>query len=256
MAKVINKGGTDKTVILNAREWLIYPFQAPNWTDLRVGFFLSLTTTLDDDTIPTVPETVLVDGTSDPQDRYWIGVKDRSAFMPNSAGAVAFAGFVNEQPAPFHGRGDSVLQTSDIGIGTTNAYYWRPRNGLFPSALGGIVDGGFWKAHSLDGVQNHFVKDVAGAGGYATAIGLRLQRTTQSPKVITVTVRKNVHSSDLGFSNTPTKTVLQSLLEAWPATVQQWGPAQLNTVPSALYCYWPFHNSRLRIHSCGFVKVK
>jgi hypothetical protein len=259
MAEVYNKvvaGVNDKTVILATREWLIYPFRASNWQDLRIGFFLSLCTAGADDPpspITGLTETIPIPAVAGPQDRYWIGVKDASTVMPNQQGS-AFIGFCNDITFA-GGRGDSVLQSSDIGVGTTNTNYWRPGNAMFRTSLGGIFSGPFVVGHSSDGIQNHYPQDVTGAGGYAVAIGLRLQRALTNPNMITATVKKNVHSSDLLFSNTPTRAVLEAALRAWPTNVQQWGPAQV-APPTALYCYWPFTNSRLRIHSCGLVKVK
>jgi hypothetical protein len=57
------------------------------------------------------------------------------------------------------------------------------------------------------------------------------------------------------YSNTPTDEILISNLRAWPAAVQM-GPMELATfVPDAVYFYWPFNLSRLRIHSVAVYKA-
>src|SRR5262245_51891132 len=75
--EVINKGGTDKTVIMAIRQGIVQPFTATDWLDLRIGFLLSIT----DDTVddPSSPITGLTETiTGSPflgfYDRYYIGV--------------------------------------------------------------------------------------------------------------------------------------------------------------------------------------
>lgn len=255
-AKVVNlASSTDKTVILNVRAGVIQPFQAPDWLDLRVGFLLSLTKAANDDDITGLAEELTGTYLSD---RVWIGVKTRDSAMPGTAG-TAFIGFGGPGAHDPVG-GMTKLVSSDIGIGTTNANFWRLTNTGVGDLYGGamILDGIGSPRATTDGTQQHFAQNAGGAGGYATLLMLRLQRdnnTTRS-KIITVTVKTGTHNGDVLYTNTPTKALLQSNLEAFPSTVQQLGPLTLSSVPDALYLYWPFHDSRLRIHAAGILKVR
>lgn len=261
--KIYLKGGTDKTLILNVRTYMIYPFQAPEWVDLRIGFFLSVTKAAADDD-PSNTGAPIVENLPAPMDvvnRYWIGVKDSSALFPKYGGAT-FIGYTNTsfEPRRPETNGDSVLASSDAGVGTTNANFWRPLNN---SRLGAHWNGGIWdgptnRVMSRDGIQQHFPQNVGGAGGYATLAMIRLQRDNSRTRTVTVSVKSNpaTHNGDVLYGSDTSLSFLLNNLEAFPATVQQWGPLGLSQLPNALYCYWPFHNSRLRIHSLAFLKVR
>src|SRR5438477_4536332 len=92
MAKIYSKSG-EHVIICAVREAHIRPFQATDWTDLRVGFFLSLCGSADpadDDVITGLAETI----GSDPNalvpwtDRIAIGLTD-------SATGATFLGYTN-----------------------------------------------------------------------------------------------------------------------------------------------------------------
>ncbi len=185
----------------------------------------------------------------------WIGVKARrdAQLFPGT-----FIGFTNHLGTA---QGDSLLVSSDIGIGTSDANYWRPKNGNDPDPAGSggfaFFDGGAWRRNGTAGIEQHFVQDATGAGGYAGMLGIRLTRPNISSQLITATVKTDgAHSGDMGYSNTPTADALRTAMESWPAMVQTIGPVELSAVPEALYFYWPFRNSRLRIHSCAVLKAR
>lgn len=258
-------GNDDKVMILVPRTIMILPFQAPNWTDLRVGFFLSLCSEDVDD--PVSPITGLAETITNPtaglgpEDRYWIGVKDRGQTLPKSPGAV-FAGYSNAsgEDATIEHTGNSRLTSSDINIGTSNAYFWRPNLNTPPGNGGFQRSGGIWQGPhprflSTDGVQQHFPQNTAtpGAGGYATLLMLRITRPNKDSKALTVRVpHMGLRSADVMFTNTPTLDILRTNLTTFPTTVQQWF-GNVATVPDALFLYWPFVQSRLRCHALGIL---
>ncbi len=186
-----------------------------------------------------------------------IGLTDRAT-------GQTFLGYSNlPRRARLTSLGDSILASSDIGIGTTNARYWRPKHGTGVS--GGdistvhIIDSGQSRATAGDGSQMHFVQDVATAGGYCTLFTLRLRRdnATNRGRIITMEVKKATaggHSSDILFNTDPSLTILEAQLESFPTSVNTLGPVELTQVPDTLYFYWPFHNSRLKIHAVGILK--
>lgn len=256
MATVINKGGTDKTVIMGIRELVAQPFQAPEWLDLRVGFLLSVTKAANDDDPTGLVEEI---GTDPAQltwnDRIRIGLTD-------SATGTIFIGFTNRGSASrVLTPGTSKLVSSDIGVGATNAWFWRSANSVSNYWSFQIVDNtDSQRAISGDGSQVHFPQDVANAGGYAVLHSMRLTRdnTRTRGNIITVTTKKATgggHSGDVLFTNAPTAALLQTNLQSFPTTVQQFGPIEMSQVPDVLLVYWPFRNSRIRIHAMGVVKA-
>lgn len=250
-AEIYNKGGTDKTCIVNVRTGLIQPFQAPNWMDLRIGWFLSITDKTNDDLITGLAETI---GT-EPRpvlsfvDRYAIGLTDKVA-------RHTFLGFTNVgRPRTNPSIGSSKLISSDGGIGTSNTNFWRVKNEINDGWSAMILDRSIMRAGSTGGIQQHFVQNAGGAGGYATLSMIRFRRDTPTSRIITMTIKQGTNSSDILYSNTPTVDILQTNLEAFPAGVQQLGPVELSAAPDAFFYQWPFANSRLRIHAVGFLKA-
>jgi hypothetical protein len=254
MAEIYEKTVDDMTVILGVREPLVQPFLAPNWLDLRVGFFLSLTQAVADDTTSGLAETIA--GSLDSPGRYFIGVKTDNDLLPRTAGTV-FMGFTNA--SRLLTQGDSRLSSSDIDLGTTNTNFWRPNNSRLP----------YWSFLTYDGLTirasggtsgaalaQHFPQNPVAVGGYAVLLGLRLTRPNVASRTITVHVKSSGHSADMIYSSVPDKELLRdALLQTWPAS-QVFGPVELSGMPTALFCYWPFFSSRLRIHAAGVLKVK
>lgn len=249
-AKVYDKSG-EKNVILNVRTWVLQPFEALNWLDLRVGFLLSLTKADDDDDPSGIGE--VMTGSALPPDQHcWIGIKDSSTLMPNTSGSV-FIGYNNTLLTVVTGK----LLTSDEEIGTTNANFWRPQADDFDvgGGMASIFDGKAIRAAAADNAQPHFAQDPSGAGGYATMLAMRITRPSSASKTVTVELPQGTHNGNLLMTDTPTEESLLSNLVGFPTTVQQLGPSTLSQVPDALYLYWPFHNSRLRIHAMGIAKI-
>jgi hypothetical protein len=253
MAHVFNKGGADKTVVLDVRQQLVQPFEAGQWLDLRVGWLLSITKATNDDDVTGLAEDIGVDDLLHYlafTDRYQIGLTDRAT-------GTTFCGYTNlGQVRPMTdllSTGRSRLVSSDLGTGTTNSNFWRPSNGGRPAAAASITDGQVVLASvNSDGSQQHMVQNVAGAGGYATLLMMRLTRT--NPTRITVQLpMMGPASADVLFTSSPTSTLLINNLQSFPATVRTLGPVTLSHEPSAISLYWPWRNSKLRIHAMGIL---
>jgi hypothetical protein len=252
MALIYEKSG-EKMIICAVREAHIRQFQATDWVDLRVGSFLSLTKAASDDDPTSLAETISGSTGVPWTDRVQIGLTDR-------ASGTIFAGYTNLPGNRIISIGASSLASSDIGIGTSDAKYWRPKN----AASSGdndtmkIIDGTVVRASGRDGSQIHFVQDPATAGGYCTFFGLRFTRDDAHAraKIITMQIKKTIggHSSDILFTTTPTNAIAEAQLESFPTDVNTLGPVELSHVPDTFFFYWPFHNSRLRIHEVALVK--
>jgi hypothetical protein len=255
MGSCFLKGSSDKTVLIGVRESLTQGFSAPNWLDLRVGWFMSLTDEVSDDlgtTVAGLAEAPASTPTYVLANHYYIGLKDRSALMPYDIGSV-FAGFTS-----LAGTYSARLSTSDIASGgSTNLYYWRPNNPGFPNRTFLVSESKNVRA-TADNVPPfyfHFPQDTVNAGGYAVLLGMQLLRSNASSKVVTINVKSVAQSADILYSNTPTTQLIHDSLESFPTSVQAIGPFTMNALPTAFFFYWPFRQSRLRIHCQGFLRA-
>lgn len=256
MAKIYLKGGTEKTLILAVREAYYQPFSATNWTDLRIGFFLSIVDSADPagDDDPTglaeeigVPPLPFLPWT----DRFSLGLVD------SHTGRV-FLGYTNNIGSRPLTNGTSQLISSDNGIGTTNAFYWRVKN-----EVGGnrdnlkIMDNDMIRARDVAGSNLHLPQVPASAGGYCTLVALRFQRDDARgrARVIKMSAKIGTNNGDILYTDTPTDTLLETHLQAFPSTVQTLGPVDLSQTPDTLWAYWPFHGSRLRLHCYGILRA-
>lgn len=247
--------GPDGIVILPVRKRAFYPFSAPGWTDLRLGFFLSLTDETADDTITGLSETL--SGVTGSDERYWIGIRNGTSGLPrfeDGNDKVTFIGYTNSKPTngPNEAADDSILTTSDGGVGTTNAFFWRPLNSTSNSHSAMIIDGETVLDASGTGLQQHFPQNVIGAGGYSVLLGMRL---TRSFGIVTASFKSTTLSGDIMYSNAPTKRLILETLNDFPTSVQNLEAGiPLSERPNGFFFYWPFHNSRLRIHAVNVHK--
>jgi hypothetical protein len=256
--EVVTKTGTgagEEFILMAIREALPQPFEADDWTDLRVGWFMSITDNVDAQD-PTVDLSETIGTLPRPLVRWFDRVAIGVIGGTQQSDAV-FLGFTNA----FRGRvspasaGASMLVSSDGGIGTSNTNFWRFKNELSDDLQLQIIDGGITRAWSRDGCQVHFAQDSV--AGYATLIALRFTRPDSRGRknVITMQCKSSVaHSGDVIYSDTPTAAILEANLESFPTTVQTLGPVELSSEPTYIYWYWPFSGSRLRIHARGIVK--
>jgi hypothetical protein len=249
---VYDRGG-ERLVIMDVREALVQSIDAPEWTDLRVGFMLSITSAVANDNISNLSANIVDVGRGlELTDRYWLGIKDSSDNFPGNPG-TRFIGFTNCKTDAIGNKGDSKIVSSDGGVGTVNANFWRPANGDGSQYAFTVFDGTIGRGAVSNGSQLHFVQNNTSV--YTTCVAFRLTRpdTRSNARQITVQVKKTVGgaSGDLEYTNNPSTIELQGQLANFPTTVQQIGPISFSDVPDTLFCYLPWFNSRLRIHAAG-----
>jgi hypothetical protein len=252
------KGGTDGIILMNVREGIIQRFEATDWLDLRIGFLVSITNISADDVITSnMTETILGSGSLSLlgfYDRYHFGVVDNTGVTGIS---YTNRGNLNNVTTP----GNSILTSSDSGIGggTFPGVFWRPHNSVDPNWSFQVYEANQTRRQSHDGAQIHLAQNSGSAGGYATLLMMRLRRdnVTTRAKIITVQFKSDpvAHNGDVLYTNDPSKLLLQANLEAFPANVETFDSVELLNVPNCFIWYWPFHNSRLRMHAAGILKV-
>lgn len=264
MAKIyFYGGGPEHTLILGVREAYYQPFFATDWTDLRLGFFLSVCGNADpaeDNTITGLTEEIGTPGTFERlpwTDRSSIGIVNYGGGP--GEGATVFCGYSNLHESLRNGysHGTSKIVSSDEGIGTSNTNFWRVENELSHVDTVTILDHGSIRNRGTGNSEMHLVQTLGGGGEYCTLIMMRFRRDDARGRanIITMTVKQGTNSGDILYSAAPSKTLLETNLEDFPDTVQQLGPVELSNVPDTLWAYWPFYHSRLRIHCYGILKA-
>jgi hypothetical protein len=224
---------SDKTLILGTRDAYIQPFTAPSWTDLRVGMWLSVTKSTADDDATGLAEIL---STTTAADRLWIGLKNNGDDNKPTAGGTSFQGLSSVastvaylSASPITVRSNGVSQTIDVyrynGATATNFLGGIPSASLFASGL--------------------YFPPFPGWDGYAVFLGIRYFGTGQ----ISVT-GSGLMNSAAHTTSTPTVSSLRGLLR----NLTGWQPSNTNSTAispdtDAIYFYWPFLNSRLRIHA-------
>jgi len=258
-AKIFDKGPGEKNLILDVRQAAVYPFTG-GWIDLRIGFFLSVTKAAADDDPSSLAEVIThpVGSNDMPRpNRHWIGLKTNNQTFPRTNN-ITFIGFTNAGQNS-HGdddEDDTNLVSSDSNKGTaTNQYWWRSTSLVAGQELHYAFQGWNGVAQRVFGGSGfpHLPQVPASAGGYAALIAFRIRRPdASSTHLIFEIPHPSIWRTDILWTNTPSKTLLTAQLEAWSFPVQVRGPYTFTgSLPDALFAYWPYHNSRLRIHCWG-----
>ena len=252
MAEIFGITG-DKLVIPGIRESATQPFSAPNWLDLRVGMYLSLCPSGvgQENSPPTGLTEAIAVGVWNPNQYLWIGLKDSGLSLP-SASPGQFIGWTNARVT--FNPSNSNLVSSDIALGNDSTL-WRCTNGEDVGSKFMFIDNGFQHGYLDQVLTPHFVQNTA-TRGYTGMIGFQLTRPAVNSNVVTVHVpHSSSFSCDINFTNAPTLAQLLSLLDPWPTTVLTLGPYSFSNIPSSLFMYWPFHNSRLRCSVWGILQA-
>src|SRR5947208_14686000 len=98
----------DRVLILDSRQGLFYPFISPNWLDIRLGLFLSLTTQAANDDPTGLSETLATTGSQ--ADRAWIGFKTSADTL--GPRLSSFFGLTNSGVT--EGSTNSVVEAGDV----------------------------------------------------------------------------------------------------------------------------------------------
>lgn len=234
----------DRVTILDPKELLIYPFQSSNWLDLRLGAFISITSLADNDTTTGLSESLPPVGTIGTiLDRVVMGFGG-----PNVIFGLSNSG-VMEANTPSVVEADPVDATKR----------WRYK-GIANKAII-VEDGSTPGTLNQDNAGTIFGPELSqnpdpttGTGGRASLFMLRMKRASGTSLTISNfyyvnTARGGVNYADANvFSDNPTLGLIRQNFRS--AT---WTPvlaaATLTAAFTQLLFYWPFMNSRLRIHS-------
>src|SRR5215471_417971 len=212
MAAVIYQipSGGDQCLILDTRQAFIYPFTAPNWTDLRFGYFMSICQPLaaNNGLTSGLGETLTTSGTQ--SDRFWIGIKDSSTALPVNS-ATQFIGWSNR-------LGTDNSTSSIVSTFSSNNYWTETGSSGIPCPV--IFDGTTFKIQGSTAYLM-FPQVAANVGGNALLSMFKLTRPTGSSLTVTATW----YSKTIGgqgcysglFTSSPTIAAIRAEFRNLPA---------------------------------------
>lgn len=233
----------DKTLILDTRASYLQQFVAVNWTDLRLTMSLSLTAQSANDQQSGLAELY---GTPGDGNHAYIGFKSSDGLLPPSTNFWGISSNLIGQPA-------TAAQLYDQGPGSY--YQLGNSNGIVFSTL---LSNGTTKLNNNIGTVSgpRFYEGASPATLYATVISLRMRRNDPTLSLVTTlealltggNFNDNQGSVPPTFVSDTTIPTLRATTAAATFT-QLLGPFTFTSVPDAIYLFWPFANSRLRLHS-------
>ncbi len=258
MATIFQKVAGEQCLILGSREALIYPFDVGSWSEIRVGYYISLTSASDDNALST-NETSSYAG-SFKNSMYW-GLKDSGSALPTQA-AVAFVGWgqtstqartsriVNHDPV-FDGNPYVMLEVGD-------------NVSLFVQSPSRMISYGTAHVHSQANVgDGQFMITPVPANGTGTAVGYAAYYTEQYIKTnvggkntISFGTAASLPAEAHNITNLRNRILASSyttMLTGWATTDQT--SAGTNLDLNSLFIYMPFVSNRLRIHAIVIEKV-
>lgn len=257
MANIFDKTttiGTDRTLVLDQRESLIYPFPFTDWNVIRIGGIFSFTTASDDNGDVSAlggPNAEFIITPTAGNERIWFGVKHNNSNFPGTNGEP-FVGINNpDQDSHLYvinspGRGlyiggrfseNPLSVTAVHGNGTYEFSNSGGQNVLAP-----------W---TINDNQFHATSNFA----YQWALTLAVNNKGLATQNIGVSTYFQSNTIGTNTDNQTLKNILTNSSYTNRGTVN-WNLSGLPyDLPNTFFLHWPFTNTRLRIHNIGIVKV-
>lgn len=262
-----NANGYDKCVVLENREALLYPMadEIKDWNELRIGLTLSLTSSTGgglNELLP--PSTDTITNTSK-YTSFYLGLKSNNELMPNSPGC-SFIGFG-------HPTGNSITH---IVNQTTWAPYFdfsttAKLSYLMMSGDNNLFTTGFG-TQQLPNTPTNFAffttpNQMYSSGTPLCMTCIRLLRV--SGNGINIKVKRSVETvTSIVNTNDNSISGLRRFMGVFPAVSTYQNMQTINNpeyvvpftsnltmsgtpipAPDALFLYWPFVQSKLRVHN-------
>ena len=239
---VYNLNGTDKTLILDTRAPMIQGFKATNWTDLRLTFAFSVTKQSDPNDPTGLDELI---GSGGDADQIYMGFKSNDALYPP---ATNFFGISTQLVTP--GTAQTHLQDNPPSFSSLST----GRVGDFGHPI--FISNGTSKLNNTPVYINGVCMQDSVQSLYASIVILQMIRNDPTLNLVnalnsiyTVFPNGGGYTANLPAYYSDTSTNNLRTLTAATTLTNVAGPFTFATLPNALYFYWPFLNSRLRIHN-------
>lgn len=243
MAFAYQKTVDDMAIIWGAREQMARKFDFGAWTEMRIGCFWSTTTLGDNNTEPTVTETVPI---TTAYDRFFFGLKDESAVTPSLAGS-RFVGMTNRENVALN----SILTASagNVTIGDAGQNFGvRGFEGATQATVSSL-------SGNIGGMSN---ADPAAATGYASFMGLRFVISNLGASSQTIAVSSSFSNNVAGtdYSAANLRTYLSAFAAPSSAITIDWNNGvTAYAIPDCWFLRNPFFNNRIRVHCMNAIKV-
>lgn len=244
MAIIYEKTITDKTLILSPREGVLRQFDFGSWTQMRLGIFWSMVSSVDDNAKYAVAEFLTY---NTPLDSMCVGIKNADTQdLPGETGAQYMGLFTRSSltfDPGFGGPGPQSIYTT--------AESARIRFGTGYDTTANI-------AASVATTMAQTPNSPAGASAYCGFLGMEFTINNPGLASQTVTMRysrtSDVAGTDYGIGN------LRSYLNAFAspfsiATGLAWNDgASAYTIPDGIFIRSPFYQIRPRISSMMMIR--
>jgi hypothetical protein len=231
-----NLNSNDQTLILDTQATFLQPFNAGNWTDLRFTMACSLTKQSDPNDPTGLAEVI---GAGEPNNQFHLGFKKADGLFPNSSN--------------FFGVSTKVLSASAAASQIVSASGFNNVTQNGDGKLYFLASNGSSMANSVSATGIRFQNAITTPTftGYATLLMLRLVRYDPTSNYINsaeAVVTGGYFDNGTPFGTDTSIGTLRTVTAA-AAFTPQIVPFTFSAIPDSLYAYYPFMNSRLRIHS-------
>lgn len=232
---------TDKTIILGPREGFIRPFDfGTDWTEMRIGMFISGVTSAGDNTGISATETLALTTYAD---RLTVGIKDNTDDLPGVAG-TNFVGYGT--------NATHVAEDQHMGIyNNSTGSYGARLNAM--SAIGTSFTARALINAGVSGLQYPNTATVAGASGYCGFWCIKITIADRGLGTQNISIDGAVTASVAGtdYSATALRSLMNSATFFDGGTAFDWfsaGPVAL-PIPDCVWIRNPYFSNRIRI-SC------
>lgn len=229
MSSIYQKTGSDKTCILAPREYFQRPFDFGDWTEMRIGMYVSGVAASGDDTASASELVTTVSAA----DRFTVGIKDSATTaLPGEVGSL-FVGI-----GSFGGKSNSGANDFYSNIGANNA--------SSQTFVGTSQQGG-----SAGGMSTLTFPTAGPSTGYCGWFGIKFTIANRGLSTQTISV---VSGSYQPISGTDySASALRTDINNYPfpsADTFAWNDGvAAREIPDSIWVRMPFYSNRLRL-SC------
>ena len=278
MATIYNKIvdnylGYDKCIVLENREAFLYPIPnqiMSNWSELRIGFICSLTST-SGDALNTPFHTYKNIGFSSTskEESYYFGLKSNNNSLPYNSDCsyIGLAPLLNKQSSIDFYNNSAVLQFYSNNIPQITCLLSSGINYQTGSLITfggessdgyGIIMGTNFSCGSGSPFMRFATKIIKTGNNNLTLTFCRenLQNTAISPSPTNDSSISGLRDFMLSFGNNDNSQKLYTKNTANPDSYSRFNytsdftpSGQPIEIPNSLFFYWPFTGSKLRIHN-------
>lgn len=251
--KPTTPSGIDRTLILDPRQAMVYPFPYEDWTILNMGMLISATSAIEDNAYLNWSANFKYSvNTQTPRDRIYIGLKGNNPDFPGENGEN-FMGILATSGA------NDIRRVSNGFSNASMAF----ENNTSPEVIdvGVVHNNGGFSSSSINYMKIPCAECMSGSGNYSSFHALHFTINNKGESGQSVTIKYCTTMED-NAGGIPKKTdnELKNMMAAGPYTTigtfpwnNSGGPYD---IPDAIFMYIPWSQVRLRIHNVGVIQYQ